>query len=57
MIVEGLFSDSGFGQSVLKESGDKILEKSELNPIQIIQRQGLKVVISVLGSERMLTHL
>lgn len=57
MIVEGLFSDSGFGQSVLKESGDKILEKSELNPIQIIQRQGLKVIISVLGSERMLTHL
>lgn len=28
MIVEGLFSDSGFGESVLKESGDKILKNS-----------------------------
>lgn len=31
MIVEGLFSDSGFGESVLKESGDKILENSGLS--------------------------
>lgn len=30
MIVEGLFSDSGFEESVLKESGEKIRENSGL---------------------------
>lgn len=57
MIVEGLFSDSGFGESVLKESGGKILENSELAGSQIIQRQGWNVIISALGLERMLNNL
>lgn len=34
MIVEGLFSDSGFGESVLKEARDKILENSGLSGVK-----------------------
>lgn len=40
MIVEGLFSDSGFGESVLKESGGKILENSELAGVKSYRGRG-----------------
>lgn len=42
MIVEGLFSDSGFWESVLKLSGEKILKNSWLAAVKS-QSQSVKL--------------